>query len=301
MPTLLGSYQNGNYTTEIYSDGTKIRTTEDDEFRASFAENIDVKITDYCDAGCPMCHEGSSIDGLHGDIMNQKWIHTLHPYQEVAIGGGDCTSHPQLIPFLETLKENNVIANITVNQKHFMKRIDLIEELVDRNLVWGVGVSLMDASDINFIKTVQQYPNTVIHTIAGMLTAKDIARLENRNLKLLILGYKKLRRGEKFYESESVFIDNKIRWLSKTIPFLTESFNIISFDNLAIEQLNVKQYLSDDEWDTFYMGDEGTSTFYIDAVSHQFAQNSTAPFANRMSIDNKSVDDMFKIINGEAI
>ena len=279
MPTLLGSYQNGNYTTEIYSDGTKIRTTEDDEFRASFAENIDVKITDYCDAGCPMCHEGSSIDGLHGDIMNQKWIHTLHPYQEVAIGGGDCTSHPQLIPFLETLKENNVIANITVNQKHFMKRIDLIEELVDRNLVWGVGVSLMDASDINFIKTVQQYPNTVIHTIAGMLTAKDIARLENRNLKLLILGYKKLRRGEKFYESESVFIDDKIRWLSKTIPFLTD----------------------DDEWDTFYMGDDGTSTFYIDAVSHQFAQNSTAPFENRMSIDNKSVDDMFKIISGGVI
>lgn len=33
-PALLHLYQNGNYDVKIYSDGTKVRTTEDDEFIA---------------------------------------------------------------------------------------------------------------------------------------------------------------------------------------------------------------------------------------------------------------------------
>ena len=41
--------------------------------------------------GCPFCHEGSTTDGKFGDIMNEKFIDTLHPYQEVALGGGDAT------------------------------------------------------------------------------------------------------------------------------------------------------------------------------------------------------------------
>ena len=31
---LLGIYKNGNFTTKIFSDGTKIRETEDDEFKS---------------------------------------------------------------------------------------------------------------------------------------------------------------------------------------------------------------------------------------------------------------------------
>lgn len=47
-PALLHLYQNGNYDVKIYSDGTKVRTTEDDEFIAQFPENIDCKITNKC-------------------------------------------------------------------------------------------------------------------------------------------------------------------------------------------------------------------------------------------------------------
>lgn len=84
---LLGTYKNGNYITSIFNDGTKIRTTNDDEFIAAFPENIDCKITNYCDKGCPMCHENSTVNGKHGDILNVKFIKSLHPYTEMAIGG----------------------------------------------------------------------------------------------------------------------------------------------------------------------------------------------------------------------
>lgn len=86
---LLGAYKNGNYRTLILSDGTKIRKTNDDEFIPDFAENMDIKITNCCDRNCLMCHEGSIPDGKHGDIMNEKFIDTLHPYQEVACLSGD--------------------------------------------------------------------------------------------------------------------------------------------------------------------------------------------------------------------
>lgn len=112
---LLGRYRNGNYITTILSDGTRIRETNDDEFIPDHAENMDIKITNCCSMSCPFCHEGSTKDGKHGDILNEKFIETLHPYQECAIGGGNILEHPDLIPFLKKLKEKKVIANITVN------------------------------------------------------------------------------------------------------------------------------------------------------------------------------------------
>lgn len=151
---LLGRYRNGNYVTTILSDGTRIRETNDDEFIPDHAENMDIKITNCCSMSCPFCHEGSTKDGKHGDILNEKFIETLHPFQECAIGGGNILEHPDLIPFLEKLKEKKVIANITVNQIHFEKEQKLIKKLVDEKLIYGLGVSLVKPTDkfINLIK-----------------------------------------------------------------------------------------------------------------------------------------------------
>ncbi len=101
---LLEKYRNGNYITTILSDGTRIRETEDDEFIPTFAENMDIKICNCCDMNCKFCHEGSTPDGRLGDIMNEKFVDTLHPYQEVALGGGNVLEHPDLIPFLKKLQ-----------------------------------------------------------------------------------------------------------------------------------------------------------------------------------------------------
>ena len=64
----------------------------------------------------------------------------------MALNGNDLT-HPQLREFLEYLKSKKVIANITVNQRHFLKKFDFIKELVENKLIYGVGVSLSDSSE----------------------------------------------------------------------------------------------------------------------------------------------------------
>ncbi|NSK76052.1 radical SAM protein [Blautia massiliensis (ex Durand et al. 2017)] len=291
---LLGRYKNGNFVTTILSDGTKIRETKDDEFIPTFAENMDIKLTNKCDGGCAWCHEGSSINGKHGDILNEKFIDTLHPYQEVAIGGGDATSHPDLIPFLQKLKEKKVIANITVNQIHFEKKHELIKKLVDEKLIYGLGVSLVNPTK-HFIELIKQYPNAVIHVINGVLKPLDVKALENNNLKMLILGYKHLRRGNEYFEEEQNDIETKQQWLYENLEDIIQKFQVVSFDNLAIEQLDVKRLLTQEEWDEFYMGDDGKVTYYVDMVERKFAQSSTAPFDKRYDLLD-SVDDMFKVI-----
>ena len=291
---ILGKYINGNIKTIIFDDGTKIRETNDNEFKPSFAENMDIKICNYCDMGCAFCHEGSTKEGKFGDILNEKFIDTLHPFQEVAIGGGDATSHPDLIPFLEKLKAKRIIANMTVNQKHFEQKQELIKYLLANKLIYGIGVSLISPTD-DFIKLVKQFPNAVIHVINGIVNFSDIEKLANNDLKMLILGYKQLRRGNNWYNEDYENIIVNKSWLYDNLSKIIDKFKVVSFDNLAIEQLSVKRLLSENEWNEFYMGDDGTMTYYIDMVERKFARSSTADFDKRYDLlDN--VDDMFNKI-----
>ena len=291
---LLGIYKNGNFTTKLFSDGTKIRETEDDEFIPDFTENMDIKISNYCDMGCNFCHEGSTKNGKHGDILNQKFIETLHPYQEVALGGGDATSHPDLIPFLHKLKDRKAVVNMTVNQRHFEQKQELIKKLVDEKLIYGLGVSLVNPTD-EFISLIQQYPNAVIHVINGILKPSDVEMLFDKNLKMLILGYKQLRRGGEWYSEDHENIIIKQMWLKENLGGIIERFKVVSFDNLAIEQLEVQRLMSKEEWDEFYMGDDSEFTYFIDMVEKKFAKNSTTPIAERYELLD-SVDEMFEKI-----
>lgn len=295
MLKLLGVYQNGNYSCRLFSDGTKVRETNDNEFIPSFAENCDVKITDKCDGGCPFCYEGCTPNGRHGDILNYKFLDTLHPYTELAINGNDL-SHPDLLVFLQKMKDKNIIVNMTVNQIHFERHQSLIRRLVDEKAIYGLGISLKEPTE-KFISLVKTYPNVVIHVINGILSASDVEKLSDNNLKILILGYKQLRRGEDWYEEDHENIITKQMWLKENLDKILEHFKVVSFDNLAITQLDVKRLMNEEQWEEFYMGDDGAYTFFIDMVDGTFGKNSLA--TERYPIMD-SIDEMFqKILNNK--
>lgn len=288
---ILGQYKNGNYTVTIMDDGTKIRETKEDKFIPSFSENCDVKITDRCDGGCQFCYEGCTPNGKHGDIMNRSFLDTLHPYTELAINGNDLT-HPDLVPFLELLKRKRVIANMTVNQIHFERNQELINKLVNEKLIWGLGISLKNPTE-EFVRLVKRYDNAIIHVINGILKPSDIEILKDNELKLLILGYKKMRRGNNYYDENCEDIVAKQLWLYESLEKLLNHFKVVSFDNLAIQQLNVRRLMDDTSWEEFYMGEDAEFTFYIDLVEGTFGKNSLA--TERFSILD-SVDKMFNKI-----
>ena len=296
MLKLLGVYKNGNYSVKILSDGTKIRETGEDEFIPSFAEGFDMKITDKCDGGCPFCYEGCTPNGRHGDILNYKFLDTLHPYTELAINGNDL-SHPDLIPFMHKMKEKKIILNMTVNQIHFERHYDVIRGLIDDGLIYGLGVSLKEPTD-EFIEKITKIPNAVIHVINGVVSVHDLARLAGHNLKVLILGYKHLRRGESYYEQNDEIVNALQKDLNEYLfPEIISNgwFKVVSFDNLAIKQLHVQENLPEEQWEEFYMGSDSEFTFYIDMVDGTFGKNSLAPENERFPIMD-SIDEMFEKI-----
>lgn len=283
---LLAKYKNGNYFVELYEDGTKVKYTEDDYFNAEFPESMDLKITNRCDLNCPMCHEKSTPNGRHADI-NAPFLKTLKAGTELAIGGGNPLMHNKIHTFLEMMKTQGVVCNITINEQHFLKLQPVVEGLIKQKLIYGLGISLNECNE-KTIAFAKQNKNVVFHIINGIFDNFD--KITNQNLKVLILGYKKFGRGEKFYSKK---VQNLIDKTKQLLPTLFDKFACLCFDNLALKQLDVKSLVSTEDWENFYMGDDGECTMYVDLVEQKFAKSSTS--TERYDIlDN--IEDMFKKI-----
>lgn len=297
---IIGSYVNGNYHVTIYDDGTKVRETKDDEFIPKFPECIDMNITCRCDGRCQYCYINSSTDGSHCNFNEySKLLESIHPYTELAINGNDL-SHPDLIPFLTKMKDQKVIVNMTVNQMHFERNFDFLTDLSNKGLIKGLGVSLSKPND-DFIEKIQSFDNIVIHVINGVTLAKDIFTLRNKGIKLLILGFKKVGKGLKYYHYNSSNVNMIQEYLKDNLPFILSGFDIVSFDNLALEQLDLRHYLSKEEFDKIYMGDDGAFTFYVDLVKGIYSASSLnigKSDETFMIKDDDTVDTLFSNIRG---
>lgn len=279
---IIGKYQNGNTTVIIYEDGTKIREY-DNTPEIYFPESLDVKITNYCDLGCKYCHENSTIKGEHANLEKLKAVLISLPAGvELAIGGGNPLDHPNLIEFLIWCQERGLICNITVNQRHLKKHLATLETLIEEKLIYGLGISIVNNhyKEIEYLKTLTN--NIVYHLIAGVNNVSELDSLNSiGNCKVLILGYKNFGRGVNYYSKE---VDKNIELWQKQLPSYLGKFSI-SFDNLALEQLNIQSMVSKNIWDSFYMGDDFSFTMYIDAVKQEYGPTS-------MSNDRKSFNEM---------
>ena len=295
----LATYKNGNTTTTIYDDGTKTHFTMDDEFEFEFPESHDISISQCCDNGCKWCYYGCSPTGKHGKLTGWKFFDSMRPYTEIAIN----LQYPMpedVLPFLWKMHRQKVIVNATVNQNHFMRGDvrEFLGEAIAEDLIKGVGISLTNPRQDDFINMVKQYPNTVIHVIAGITPWEDIQYLMGHGLKLLILGYKKTGRGKKYYDGLFIPIITQMKYLEGGLDEVINGFKVVSFDNLAIEQLHIKDRLTDKEWNMFYGGDDGTVTFFIDLVKGVFARNSLSQIV--YPIGDKTIDEMFEVIKKEV-
>lgn len=273
---LFGKYRNGNYDVMIYSDGTKIRINDDDHFTAEFPESIDMKISNRCNMGCPYCHEKSIPDGELANL-NHPILNSIKPYTELALGGGNVFKHPMLDEFLKRMAAQKVICNVTVHLNHFEQYYRLIKYYVDNHLLYGIGISVNDTITDGQIALIQTIPNAVVHVIAGVVRYSTFMKLANKNIKLLILGYKTYGRGENYFSQLSSTIRENIDYLYRHMYELREWFPIISFDNLAISQLHLREQVNKDDWARTYMGDDGQFTMYIDLVKEEFARSSVSP------------------------
>lgn len=299
----LGEYINGNCKVTIFDDGTKIRFTKDNEFYPEKPESMDLKITNRCTGtNCAFCHEKSGPEGDHGDIMNLKFIDTLLPYTEIALGGGNIIEHPDLIPFLYKCMKRNLICNATFNQFHFRRFLGFVKALINCEYIHGVGVSLTaskeKAKELSEELSDPIFKNAVVHVINGIHSLEVLEPLMDKGIKILILGYKTFGRGVAYGELMDPIIKKNQQELKDKLPSLIPHFKAVSFDNLAINQLGVKDILPPEEWNSFYMGEEGQFTMYIDAVKGEYATCSIAEERFPIKDDIKDMFSDVRIKNG---
>lgn len=290
----------GNGICEINKiNGTQITTVLDNkDFDPEFPLNCDLNISNNCKIGCKFCYQGCSINGKHADIkkfINNKksFLYTLHEGTELAINGNE-PFHPDLELLLKFCKRRGILANLTVNEISLVSHNDIIEEYLKKGLIHGIGVS-PNMWSVPLLDFCQKHSTAVIHTIAGITTPQQYQCLFNKDVKILILGYKNFGRGENYLEEHDENVKDNIRWLQNNIKEMRNHFKVLSFDNLAIEQLNPKSFLTKKEWEKFYRGDDGHHTLFIDLVNETFAKNSVQPKENHKPLMN-DIKDMLKSV-----
>ena len=272
---LLYKYLNGNVEVSLFDDGTKIQEWGDNEgANPIFPNSMDVKITNYCDLNCKFCHEMSTTKGEHGNIdFLLSILKDLPAGTELAIGGGNPLDHPDLLKFLGKCKEMRLVCNMTVNYKHIIPFIKTINQLLDDKMIFGLGISINDSSNLDVVKLIHNRSNIVYHVIAGVNNISILDKIKDSEVnKVLILGYKEVGRGIDYYSEDVKFAKNE--WFSKLPHYIGKIH--LSFDNLAIDQLNIRRFFNEESWKDFYMGTDGQFTMYIDAVKQEYAVSSTS-------------------------
>ena len=116
--------QEANYKS-IWCNGKTLRFAIDPTrpiTKLQYPEFLDIKITGHCEGNCPYCYMDSKELGKHPDHIVQKirdyfcpMTANQRPYQ-VALGGGEPTSHPEFVELLRILKnELDICPNYTTN------------------------------------------------------------------------------------------------------------------------------------------------------------------------------------------
>ncbi len=300
---IIGKYRNGNYNCIICDDGSKIRYNDADFFAPEFPESMDVKISNRCNGvvdkdgiphPCEFCHERSHPNGDLANL-NHPLFDSIPSFVELALGGGNVLEHPDLVPFLERMRERHVICNMTLHLSHFEQAAAKVKLWHDNGLVHGVGISVNTVPTDYQLTLLRSNSDFVVHVIAGVVPIEAMMKMYDCGLKLLILGYKNYGRGEHYLELHPETMA-RIAQFEALIPEFKEHFKLLSFDNLALSQLHIKKYVSEEEWNTSYMGDDGQFTMYLDMVKEEYAKSS---ISDRKPIFSNDIRDLFSKVRKE--
>ena len=309
------SYINGNYFVTIHErSGTKkyraLRSGED--FKAEFPDSIDLKITDKCNIGCPFCHESSTPQGQNGDFLELKRVLSQLPKYpiEIALGGGDLLECPTLTcSMINWLKhdQNKIVAG-TFNIKSLLKvNADSVQCQVLRTLD-NIGISIdrkpTEEELDSLFRILPISVNMVYHVILGIISPKDLRDVLRRGFYngLLILGYKQFGRGrsmnplspkliQEYLDVLNEFGQERLHTFRNKVGILN-TYRSIGFDNLALEQLDLKNHIHPMIWDRIYLGEEFTNTMYVDGVKGEFAPTSRS--TERVRWNSIGIIDYFK-------
>ena len=272
-------YTNGNANIWLdLRDGTRIIEYPDNEpLTLETPLNIDIRVSTQCPYGyntvtqkstCAFCHESALVDGqeCHYGVLQQVLMDAKLPRgTEIALGVNEVTE--DLVQFVKNLYRLGLVVNITMNERYILQYGDTgLKQMLP--YVFGLGISYRSLQGcLSLPDWIADYPHTVIHVINGIDNFDDVKELSVKYHKLLVLGEKDFgfNRGKVNLNTEQ-----HKQWKSNIMQ-LTKTFDIVSFDNLGLQQLEIRGKITDEEYKSFYQGEH---SMYINAVEQYFAPSS---------------------------
>lgn len=289
-------YNNGNAIISIDNDGSRVIEYED-TLLLDYPLNIDIRVSTQCSFGlnpstgksfCSFCHESATTDGVECDykLLKNKLV-GLPKGIELAIGSNNLTE--SLEEFLYWSKEQGYINNLTINQGHLQRDFERLNKLINDGIISGLGISYRSELKWNISNSLLTYAsNTVFHVIAGIDSINDILALHEKGVKkILVLGEKDFGFNKGNVDLTTRKHKEWLWWVHK----LFYKFDVVSFDNLALEQLRIKRFFSKEDWEVF---NQGEHSFYINAVDKYFAPSSRSD--EKTNWNDLTVKEYFKKI-----
>ena len=259
-------------------------------FKPLTPQLIDLSISDYCTINCQYCYKGSTKNGSHmksdevyrivRDIAKAKVF-------EVAIGGGEPTQCPELVPMLDGLKREGITVNFTT------KSIEWLENEHDANeilpLIGAFAYSATDTKPLDRILTIFNYrgydtKKFTVQVIPATMRKYQLKTIlewcAEHNIRITLLGFKDTGRGgeyknirltdkyDKFDEDMWMELIKELH-SEKVYPIIAIDTTLAARYDDKLHEENIAKYL--------YHKEEGKYSAYLDAVSMKFGPSSYHP------------------------
>ena len=248
-------------------------------------ELVDLKITDYCNHRCRHCYQDSTEEGEHADkdyISSLLYSMGEAEVFEVAIGGGDPTSHPDFDNILSFARQCNIVPNFSAHDMAWAED-KAIARAVEENC-GGFAISTHDAETLARVAEWNLH-HTVkgsLHVVAGLRDEKwERAAIDAAlylKIPVTLLGFKTVGRGKdhkvgsKDYYKElypTAWLLDYLKptgWRGARVGADTA---FVAEHEAALRKLGVAE--------TLWAATEGVTSCYIDAVTKQMGPSSYDP------------------------
>lgn len=252
--------------------------------KAATPELVDVKITDWCNAGCAYCYQGSTTRGKHADKgAISSLAYALRELQvfEVALGGGEPTEHPDFVAILDSFRYSHIVPNFTTKSLSWLNDPSRASKILERcgSFAYSAETALDVERFADVWKAAGWKPNTnswppvkkaVVQHVVGTVDEDGFRALlkacGKAGLPVTLLGYKTTGRG-------LMFQPFKFDWVAALADIVKTDHIRVGIDTVLAEQgYDALKAAGVPDW--CMTRQEGKFSAYIDAVEGKMGPSS---------------------------
>jgi len=263
------------------SNGTKLRLSLTGNnvtyTKSTWPELVDISITDYCETNCAFCYRGSTTEGKHASyefIYELAYMLSARGVFEVALGGGETTSHPKFKEIIQDFASRDVIVNFTTRDLSWIRNLSWVK-IIDSIGAFAYSIDgVKNIEELHKVITAVSFPKNkvTVQLIMGTVTQSHFVKILSKcyeyRIPLTLLGYKTTERGANFKPRE-------YSWMLHEILVLRAVYKCpsIGFDTVLVQQFEQELIENNINPKLFNIA-EGKTSCFIDAVKKTMGPSS---------------------------